>query len=113
MRDKAETIMKIRPSQIYDTIREKIGSIISSIKQNAGDQLKTVASSSLGSLQKINEKIQNEYHDLEQSSEWDRFVIAFYGETNAGKSTLIEALLCRSEERRVGKECRSRWSPYH
>ena len=22
-------------------------------------------------------------------------------------------LLSRSEERRVGKECRSRWSPYH
>ena len=22
-------------------------------------------------------------------------------------------LLIRSEERRVGKECRSRWSPYH
>ena len=22
-------------------------------------------------------------------------------------------LTCRSEERRVGKECRSRWSPYH
>src|SRR5256886_5113918 len=21
--------------------------------------------------------------------------------------------MCRSEERRVGKECRSRWSPYH
>ena len=21
--------------------------------------------------------------------------------------------LCRSEERRIGKECRSRWSPYH
>ena len=30
------------------------------------------------------------------------------GETGAGKSILI-----RSEERRVGKECRSRWSPYH
>ena len=24
-----------------------------------------------------------------------------------------ETLLVRSEERRVGKECRSRWSPYH
>src|SRR3989338_8490995 len=24
-----------------------------------------------------------------------------------------EAAVCRSEERRVGKECRSRWSPYH
>ena len=23
------------------------------------------------------------------------------------------SLLLRSEERRVGKECRSRWSPYH
>ena len=34
-------------------------------------------------------------------------------------STAIDAseeladALCRSEERRVGKECRSRWSPYH
>ena len=25
----------------------------------------------------------------------------------------IVVQLCRSEERRVGKECRSRWSPYH
>src|SRR2546422_7400003 len=25
----------------------------------------------------------------------------------------LEAALRRSEERRVGKECRSRWSPYH
>ena len=34
------------------------------------------------------------------------------GEENAGrykKTTMKE----RSEERRVGKECRSRWSPYH
>ena len=23
------------------------------------------------------------------------------------------SILARSEERRVGKECRSRWSPYH
>ena len=27
-------------------------------------------------------------------------------------TTLAEKLM-RSEERRVGKECRSRWSPYH
>ena len=25
----------------------------------------------------------------------------------------LRALAARSEERRVGKECRSRWSPYH
>ena len=30
-------------------------------------------------------------------------------------STILSSrsLICRSEERRVGKECRSRWSPYH
>ena len=25
----------------------------------------------------------------------------------------VDGTMCRSEERRVGKECRSRWSPYH
>ena len=28
-------------------------------------------------------------------------------------SPLLEKVSSRSEERRVGKECRSRWSPYH
>src|SRR3712207_3306881 len=27
--------------------------------------------------------------------------------------TRVEDVVARSEERRVGKECRSRWSPYH
>ena len=29
------------------------------------------------------------------------------------KDTVVPELAERSEERRVGKECRSRWSPYH
>ena len=33
-------------------------------------------------------------------------------ETNA-KGGLLGRPVQRSEERRVGKECRSRWSPYH
>src|SRR5256885_11877492 len=31
----------------------------------------------------------------------------------ADLSAELPMLLTRSEERRVGKECRSRWSPYH
>src|SRR2546426_10868928 len=31
----------------------------------------------------------------------------------AGVATMAHNLQSRSEERRVGKECRSRWSPYH
>src|SRR2546430_16673593 len=33
--------------------------------------------------------------------------------TAAGNDTTISTGNARSEERRVGKECRSRWSPYH
>src|SRR2546426_2194053 len=29
------------------------------------------------------------------------------------EADVLEDVLPRSEERRVGKECRSRWSPYH
>ena len=32
---------------------------------------------------------------------------------NTSVDELLDYTLCRSEERRVGKECRSRWSPYH
>ena len=48
--------------------------------------------------------------------EWNRY------EMELGESSTIEYLTkgvvnrlnsIRSEERRVGKECRSRWSPYH
>jgi len=33
--------------------------------------------------------------------------------TPPGSGTSIQFGSLRSEERRVGKECRSRWSPYH
>ena len=33
----------------------------------------------------------------------------YYANVNRNK----KGVLLRSEERRVGKECRSRWSPYH
>ena len=54
-----------------------------------------------------------------------RRTFAIISHPDAGKTTLTEKLLLfggaihvagavkRSEERRVGKECRSRWSPYH
>ena len=40
----------------------------------------------------------------------ERFIKNYKG-SNLRPNALFEVL--RSEERRVGKECRSRWSPYH
>ena len=50
-------------------------------------------------------------------------VVRYQGGNNAGHTVINEkgkfvmnlmpSGICRSEERRVGKECRSRWSPYH
>ena len=36
-----------------------------------------------------------------------------YSQNKTAKAGSIVQEPCRSEERRVGKECRSRWSPYH
>ena len=53
------------------------------------------------------------------------FIVAVDGPAGSGKGTItkmvgekenlvyIDTGALRSEERRVGKECRSRWSPYH
>src|SRR2546430_4852833 len=38
---------------------------------------------------------------------------AFVGRLDHALETFLAAAQTRSEERRVGKECRSRWSPYH
>lgn len=43
-------------------------------------------------LDNINKSFKNEIDKLESSSEWDKFCIAYFGETNAGKSTIIESL---------------------
>ena len=58
----------------------------------------------------------NESADLMRLVKEHHKLIALAGPTGSGKTTLLKWLsenLNRSEERRVGKECRSRWSPYH
>ena len=48
----------------------------------------------------------------------DALFLGHVGDVELGASALagiwfLAIYMLRSEERRVGKECRSRWSPYH
>ena len=42
----------------------------------------------------------------------EKMVMDFY-QKNPSAVASLRGTVYRSEERRVGKECRSRWSPYH
>lgn len=57
-------------------------------------------------LKELNTEFKQEIEKLEASSEWDKFCIAFFGETNAGKSTVIDSLriIYDEEQRRLEKE---------
>ena len=52
------------------------------------------------SVDKLNENIKS----LSNNSEWNTYTIGFYGETNAGKSTLIELLRIIFQEETKVKE---------
>ena len=45
--------------------------------------------------------------------EWERHITQKLVVDLAMGTDIAAAAASRSEERRVGKECRSRWSPYH
>ena len=47
---------------------------------------------------------------MEKKEKYDAEYISYI---ESGESAAVFVARDRSEERRVGKECRSRWSPYH
>lgn len=85
-----------RPENIYDDLKDKISDLIAKIVKNEGvldTQLvgeKFNESKEILNLQQ--KEIEKKMDELKSNSEWDYFTIAFFGETNAGKSTLIEVL---------------------
>ncbi len=56
------------------------------------EKLKQFNQEALEVFQKLELKSLKELESLKNNEEWENFTIAFYGETNAGKSTLIECL---------------------
>ena len=53
---------------------------------------------------------------LKQHNLEDQYDVVMTGDRGLFRDVLVDIIVPdaeRSEERRVGKECRSRWSPYH
>ncbi len=59
---------------------------------NENEKLKRFNQEALEVFQKLELKSLKELESLKNNEEWENFTIAFYGETGAGKSTLIECL---------------------
>lgn len=90
--------------QHYQNVKDTIDSAMEStegldVKGNDENKFLGEVRKQIG---KINDDFKKEIDALEQSAEWDKFCIAFFGETNAGKSTLIDTLrICYDEQSRL------------
>ena len=97
---------KIEPSKAYDFVLEKLQDMKESADSISADSVgassdddSLEAQSRAKQLQAVRKQI-SEFEsqatksvlDYKNVAEFDTFTIAFYGETNAGKSTIIESL---------------------
>lgn len=85
---------KFEPTEIYNFILTKVEELKDYIfKMELSDkEVQEKQEEIKEALDSIVYKLNSNINELKDNSEWDRFTIAFYGETNAGKSTLIETL---------------------
>lgn len=86
---------------------------LQSIFKNTDDKdekLKRFNQEALEVFQQLEFKSLKELESLKNNEEWENFTIAFYGETGAGKSTLIECLrMFFKEQSKVDQQERFKW----
>ncbi len=79
---------------IYLSVEESIKELQNIFKNtdDKDEKLKQFNQEALKVFQQLELKSLKELESLKNNEEWENFTIAFYGETGAGKSTLIECL---------------------
>ena len=90
----------MEPRKIYDLIVESIEDIENELNGQTGDEkLNNAKQQVLKIIRDVRAiEIDKSIQELKENQEWDTFTIAFYGETNAGKSTIIESLRIHFQE---------------
>ncbi|MDN3696176.1 hypothetical protein QWY97_02255 [Vibrio cortegadensis] len=98
------TIENFSPTVVYSFINDQLANIVGSIDIDHTDtETQKIAESTREELSRIQSEVKVQLSELEKNSEWDTFTIAFYGETGAGKSTLIETLRILLDEPTKGE----------
>lgn len=81
------------PGDIYQHINNELARIIDSLGEQTDDPTLAQAKSDAHSLlTQYQTALEKQLAELQKNAEWNTFTIAFYGETGAGKSTIIETL---------------------
>lgn len=85
-----------RPENIYEFVKQKVSELNSEIVRGEDIIGSTSATETMNESRRLllaqQENIEKNIEDLKKNAEWDFYTIALFGETNAGKSTLIETL---------------------
>lgn len=79
---------------IYDSLNNSVSEIITKLESKSDDEDFDKIKVEVLNIIKVfqEEKLNKAISELKENQEWDKFTVAFYGETNAGKSTIIESL---------------------
>ncbi|MDD1966726.1 DUF726 domain-containing protein [Pseudomonas putida] len=81
------------PRDVYQQINDELALIIGELRHPSDDEaLNQAREEALRRLTEHRAMLFDRLAELEKNAEWNTFTIAFYGETGAGKSTLIETL---------------------
>ena len=81
------------PSDIYQRINDELGHIIQSLHSQTNEKdLNEAQADAIKQLKQHQAALREQLTKLERNAEWNTFTIAFYGETGAGKSSIIETL---------------------
>jgi hypothetical protein len=86
-------INKNHPNTIYSDVSTEVDRILKTLDKSTTDkEISQKNQNAQKILTDLKAEIDNNITALKKHSEWDVFTIAFYGVTNAGKSTIIETL---------------------